>query len=192
MEASHSPFFSFYPIIYHYISHLEIQLFTFVFIDANVEITEVYCYYINVNLCLLLKMQVSLMNFYEQLRDMRKLKGFTIRELADRSGVSSAYISQLENGNRGVPSPDVLMKLSEGLNTPYSNLMQIAGYLEQSLDSQRSDDYVKPRVNLRRFLRENELIFDGIELTEQDKEWIERMLTVLFWKDKKKNEDSED
>lgn len=135
-----------------------------------------------------MKMQVSLMNFYEQLRDMRKLKGFTIRELADRSGVSSAYISQIENGNRGVPSPDVLMKLSEGLNTPYSNLMEIAGYLEQSQDNQQSKDYVKPRVNLRRFLRDNELSFDGVELTEQDKEWIERMLTVLFWKDKKKEE----
>jgi transcriptional regulator with XRE-family HTH domain len=130
------------------------------------------------------------MNFYEQLRDMRKLKGFTIRELADRSGVSSAYISQMENGNRGVPSPDVLMKLSEGLNTPYPVLMEIAGYLEKSSDNERAEPYVKPRVNLRRFLRENELIFDGIELNDQDKEWIERMLTVLFWKDKEKKDEN--
>jgi transcriptional regulator with XRE-family HTH domain len=134
-------------------------------------------------------MQVPLMNFYEQLRDMRKLKGFTIRELADRSGVSAAYISQLENGNRGVPSPDVLMKLSEGLNTPYSELMNIAGYLEKST-TERDETYARPRVNLRRFLRDNEVIFDGIELTEQDKEWIERMLTVLFWKEKKQKEEA--
>ncbi|MCS7460114.1 helix-turn-helix transcriptional regulator [Paenibacillus doosanensis] len=128
------------------------------------------------------------MNFYEQLRDMRKLKGFTIRELADRSGVSAAYISQLENGNRGVPSPDVLMKLSEGLNTPYSELMEIAGYLEANVP--RSDNVSKPLVNLRRLLRENELIFDGIHLSEQDKEWIERMLTALFWRDKKRLEEA--
>ncbi|PZE20933.1 helix-turn-helix domain-containing protein [Paenibacillus xerothermodurans] len=129
------------------------------------------------------------MNFYEQLRDMRKLKGFTIRELADRSGVSAAYISQLENGNRGVPSPDVLMKLSEGLNTPYAELMSIAGYLART-GSEHDDNLSKerPRVNLRRFLRENELMFDGIELTEQDKDWIERMLTVLFWKEKQRRE----
>ncbi|NOU97912.1 helix-turn-helix domain-containing protein [Paenibacillus sp. LMG 31456] len=130
------------------------------------------------------------MNFYEQLRDMRKLKGFTIRELADRSGVSAAYISQLENGNRGVPSPDVLMKLSEGLNTPYSELMGIAGYLEKQV-IEPNEPYAKPRVNLRRFLRENDLVFDGIELSEQDKEWIERMLTALFWKDKRKEYSSE-
>ncbi|MCZ8512123.1 helix-turn-helix transcriptional regulator [Paenibacillus filicis] len=127
------------------------------------------------------------MDFYEQLKDMRKLKGFTIRELADRSGVSAAYISQLENGNRGVPSPEVLMKLSEGLNIPYTELMAIAGYLEKSpeTDTAKAD---KPRINLRRFLRENELVFDGLELTRQDKEWIERMLTVLFWPDKRRME----
>jgi len=123
------------------------------------------------------------MNFYEQLRDMRKLKGYTIRELADRSGVSAAYISQMENGSRGVPSPEVLMKLSEGLNTPYSELMNIAGYLEKS-GVDRDTSYVRPQINLRRFLRENNLIFDGIELSEQDKEWIERMLTAMFWKHK--------
>ncbi|TVY08285.1 helix-turn-helix domain-containing protein [Paenibacillus cremeus] len=126
------------------------------------------------------------MDFYEQLKDMRKLKGFTIRELADRSGVSAAYISQLENGNRGVPSPEVLMKLSEGLNTPYTELMQIAGYLEMNAPSREEAAYTKPRINLRRFLRENDLSFDGVDLTELDKEWIERALTVLFWKDKKR------
>lgn len=125
------------------------------------------------------------MDFYEQLKDMRKFKGFTIRELADRSGVSAAYISQLENGNRGVPSPDVLMKLSEGLNIPYTELMQIAGYLEKSSVEPNNGSYTKPRINLRRFLRENDLVFDGIELSDPDKEWIERMLTVLFWRQKK-------
>lgn len=128
------------------------------------------------------------MGFYEQLKDMRKMKGFTIRELADRSGVSAAYISQLENGNRGIPSPDVLMKLSEGLNMPYTELMQIAGYLEKSTQSREEGAYRKPRINLRRFLRDNDLTFDGIELTDQDKEWIERMLTVLFWKEKQQKE----
>ncbi|MCY9664192.1 helix-turn-helix domain-containing protein [Paenibacillus alginolyticus] len=124
------------------------------------------------------------MYFYDKLKDMRKLKGFTIRELADRSGVSAAYISQLENGNRGIPSPEVLMKLSEGLNTSYSELMDIAGYLESSPSDQQ---FQSNPVNLRRFLRENELMFDGFVLTAEDKEWVERMLTVLFWKDRQTN-----
>jgi|GEM_PF-288200 len=120
------------------------------------------------------------MYFYDKLRDLRKLKGFTIRELSDRSGVSAAYISQLENGNRGIPSPDVLAKLSEGLNISYSELMVMAGYLEASQTEQPEEG--RNPVNLRRFLRENELLFDGITLSELDKEWIERMLTVMFWR----------
>ncbi|MGW9127563.1 helix-turn-helix domain-containing protein [Paenibacillus chitinolyticus] len=121
------------------------------------------------------------MYFYDKLKDLRKLKGYTIRELADRSGVSAAYISQLENGNRNIPSPDVLMKLSEGLNIPYAELMKIAGYLDEP---ESGGDKPRAPVNLRRFLHDNELIFDGIELTEQDKEWVERMLSALFWKER--------
>ncbi|SDO29080.1 Transcriptional regulator, contains XRE-family HTH domain [Paenibacillus sp. yr247] len=128
------------------------------------------------------------MYFYDKLKDMRKLKGFTIRELADRSGVSAAYISQLENGNRGIPSPEVLMKLSEGLNTSYSELMDIAGYLEPSQSVQK---FQSNPVNLRRFLRENELMFDGFVLTAEDKEWVERMLTVLFWKERQSTKTDE-
>jgi HTH-type transcriptional regulator, competence development regulator len=127
------------------------------------------------------------MYFYDKLRDLRKLKGFTIRELADRSGVSAAYISQLENGNRGIPSPEVLMKFSEGLNVSYSELMEIAGYLE----SQGTEREVRSNpVNLRRFLRENDLMFDGFLLTDDDKEWVERMLTTLFWKERHKKEEA--
>jgi HTH-type transcriptional regulator, competence development regulator len=124
-----------------------------------------------------------LMYFYDKLRDLRKLKGYTIRELSDRSGVSAAYISQMENGSRGIPSPEVLMKLSEGLNTSYEELMEIAGYLQTSARSSGNPKTKSP-VNLRRFLHENEIIFDGIVLTEQDKEWVERVLTALFWKQK--------
>lgn len=124
------------------------------------------------------------MYFYKHLKDLRKLKGYTIREVADRSGVSPAYISQLENGNRNVPSPDIIAKLSEGLNISYSELMGVAGYLENN----------EPRklntapINLRRFLRDNDFVFDGIHLTEEDKEWVERALTALFWKERLQNQ----
>lgn len=122
------------------------------------------------------------MGFYDQLRDLRKLKGYTIREVASRSGVSTAYISQLENGNRGLPSPEILRKLSEGLNISYSQLMKLAGYIEDD----QMDGKVQPSlpINLRRFIQINELEFDGIVLSDEDKEWIDRILTALFWQRK--------
>ena len=117
------------------------------------------------------------MLFYEQLKSIRKQRGFTIREVAGRSGVSAAYISQLENGQRGTPSPDILQKLSEGLESSYSQLMQIAGYLDPDpVDGAVS----KKPLNLRIFLHENEVVLDGQLLSEQDKQWLDRMLTVMF------------
>ncbi|WP_040951566.1 helix-turn-helix domain-containing protein [Gorillibacterium massiliense] len=125
------------------------------------------------------------MPFYDVLKDLRKEKGYTIREVSGRSGVSPAYISQLENGQRGIPSPDVLMKLSEGLNTSYSELMRHAGYLEQV---ESSLDKPSAPINLRRFLRDNEVALDGVPLTAEDKEWVERMLTALFWKERRRTD----
>ena len=126
----------------------------------------------------------SMMGFYDQLRSLRKMKGYTIREVAYRSGVSTAYISQLENGNRGLPSPEILKKLSEGLNIPYEELMKLAGYVDD--DREEPYDANSSPVNLRRFLQENAIEFDGMLLSEEDKEWIERILTAVFWKEKRR------
>lgn len=117
--------------------------------------------------------------FYEQLKEIRKSKGFTIREVADRSGVSSAYISQLENGQRGTPSPEILHKLSDGLASSYTELMKLAGYVE---DEELSGQDKKP-VNLRRLLRERPIVLDGRTLSDRDIRWLDRMLTTMFAKD---------
>ena len=115
--------------------------------------------------------------FYSALRDIRKRKGFTIREVSERSGVSAAYISQIENNQRSTPSPDILYKLSEGLQSSYNELMRLAGYLEHP--AERDEQRVE-LISLRHFLRENAVSLDGVELSEADKQWIEDVLTVLF------------
>ena len=121
------------------------------------------------------------MDFYHQLKQIRIRQGFSIREVAKRSGVSAAYISQLENGNRGIPSPDILHKLSSGLNTSYSMLMEHAGYLQ--LKEQQSP-YVAGPLYLRDLLHQQELVWGERFLTEEDKIRIEKILDALFWKGK--------
>jgi HTH-type transcriptional regulator, competence development regulator len=124
-----------------------------------------------------------MMDFYEQLKDMRKSRGYTIREAASKSGVSPSYISQLENGNRGIPSPDILSKLAEGLDIPYTRLMEIAGYLQDSEAQNDSPNSAAPRptIPLRQMLRDNDIVFDGYQLSDEDKQRILRMMKVLFW-----------
>ncbi|QQE80882.1 LexA family transcriptional regulator [Alicyclobacillus sp. SO9] len=68
--------------------------------------------------------------FGTELRRIRKSRKLTTRQLETYSGVSNAYISQIENGKRGIPSPNVLRKLSVPLHIDYFELLRMAGYVE--------------------------------------------------------------
>ncbi|WP_051758464.1 helix-turn-helix domain-containing protein [Rossellomorea vietnamensis] len=65
------------------------------------------------------------------LRQLRKERDMTVRRLAELSNVSQSYITNLENNKRGIPSPDVLKKLSGPLQLKYSELMYRAGHLTE-------------------------------------------------------------
>lgn len=68
--------------------------------------------------------------FGEYIKGIRKSRKLTIRQLELYSGVSNAYISQIERGERKIPSPNILRKLAKSLNVEYNELMTNAGHLE--------------------------------------------------------------
>lgn len=68
----------------------------------------------------------------ETLRRIRGIAGATLRDVEKGTGVSNAYLSQLENGNTFNPSPLVLHKLAKFYGVPYESLMDAAGYLDPS------------------------------------------------------------
>jgi len=65
------------------------------------------------------------------LADLRTAKGLSLRKVeeATDNAVSTAYLSQLENGKIKKPSPNVLHSLAEVYVVPYEALMEKAGYL---------------------------------------------------------------
>lgn len=58
----------------------------------------------------------------------RKNRGMTLRQVEAGSGISNAYLSQLERGKIKQPSPNVLHALAECYDISYALLMQRAGY----------------------------------------------------------------
>ena len=52
----------------------------------------------------------------------------TLRSVEERTGISNAYLSQLENGKISNPSPRVLHKLAAVYRLSYNRLMDLAGY----------------------------------------------------------------
>jgi transcriptional regulator with XRE-family HTH domain len=64
----------------------------------------------------------------EALTAARERKGMTLRDVERETGVSNAYLSQLENAKIKQPSPNVLHKLAALYGIGYSSLMRSAGY----------------------------------------------------------------
>lgn len=62
------------------------------------------------------------------LKSGRTDQGYTLREVEEKTGISNAYLSQLENGSINKPSPEVLFKLSELYEISYERLMKTAGH----------------------------------------------------------------
>jgi nitrogen PTS system EIIA component len=66
------------------------------------------------------------MHFGSTLRLLRLDVGLTLRELADRVGVSNAYLSRVENGHDAPPTPDRLAAIARAFRLPPATLIALA------------------------------------------------------------------
>ncbi len=66
------------------------------------------------------------MRFGAALRLLRTDAGVSLRALAQQIGVSSAYLSRVENGHDPVPTPDRLVAIADALKLPAPVLVQLA------------------------------------------------------------------
>lgn len=73
------------------------------------------------------------------LRAQRLAKGLSLRELAARTSVSNAYLSELERG-RHEPSLSVLRAIASALDTPLGAILVRAGVLDDGEPSDRTWD----------------------------------------------------
>jgi transcriptional regulator with XRE-family HTH domain len=83
---------------------------------------------------------------YELGELLKRLRGkLSLREAADRSGLSYSYISSLEKGKHPrtgapiKPTPEILRSLAKAYNYPYEELMKLAGHL----DKESTEEYIE-------------------------------------------------
>ncbi|SDL17439.1 Helix-turn-helix domain-containing protein [Nocardioides sp. YR527] len=65
----------------------------------------------------------------DRLREVRKIRGVSLKAVAAPAEISVAYLQKLEGGDVQQPSPHVLHRLSQVLEVPYAALMELAGYV---------------------------------------------------------------
>jgi len=70
-------------------------------------------------------------SFGSYMRQLRKFKGLTLKQVETQAKVSNAYISQIERGLRKPPHPDILKRLAKTYDVPHRELLVVAGYLEE-------------------------------------------------------------
>ena len=69
------------------------------------------------------------MTLGEKLKQLRQVRGLTLREVENDCDISNSYLNQLENDNIKDPSPRVLWSLAQFYNASYEEFMNLAGYV---------------------------------------------------------------
>ena len=78
------------------------------------------------------------------LQTARENKGLTLRAVETATGVSNAYISQLEHGKILKPSPTILGKLCDLYESSYPYVMSLAGY--PTMQDENSSSMASSRI----------------------------------------------
>lgn len=68
----------------------------------------------------------------QTLKDSRELMSLTLRQVEEATGISNAYLSQLENDKIKKPSANILYKLASIYNIELNNLFVAAGIIQES------------------------------------------------------------
>ncbi|MFC5532250.1 helix-turn-helix domain-containing protein [Cohnella yongneupensis] len=145
------------------------------------------------------------LEFGQFLRSLREGKKLTMRKLDNLSGVSHSYISQIERGERGIPSPDILNKLAGPLGVSPAVFMVKAGHVSYGdwfTNKVNSDEYDEMFMHemfgfstnqeyedfkndikngeLKSYLSRKIVLYNGFLLTDQDRQRVLDMLKALF------------
>jgi transcriptional regulator with XRE-family HTH domain len=79
--------------------------------------------------------------FGTYIRSLRKERGLTLKELGKTTELSHPYLSQIETGNRPIPSPDILKRLADPLGVEYEDLLIKAGHIDATSSISKSMSY---------------------------------------------------
>ncbi|MFN2744314.1 MULTISPECIES: transcriptional regulator [Bacillus] len=129
-------------------------------------------------------------DFGSRLRELRERKKLTVNQLAMYSGVSSAGISRIENGHRGVPKPATIRKLADALKIPYEELMASAGYISAAAVNESRSGYDTINNIVSQYQLENLSLFDAEKwrlLSKADIENLEKYFNFLVQEARRRN-----
>ncbi|MVT40225.1 helix-turn-helix domain-containing protein [Chitinophaga oryziterrae] len=116
------------------------------------------------------------MSLGTKLKDAREHLQLTLRQVEEASGISNAYLSQLENGKILKPSANILYKLSTLYKVNLNSLLAAAGIIttsDKSAELSREDEVL------------NNIAFYAENLSSDEKSQVLEYIKFLRHKKKK-------
>lgn len=84
------------------------------------------------------------MTFGERLREIRREKGLTLREVAERAGIDFTYLSKIENGRIPyTPAVETIRQLADTLKVDSIELLTLANKLPKELEPLKTNQQAR-------------------------------------------------
>lgn len=104
---------------------------------------------------------LDLVRLGQTIRSLRLGKGWSLSDLAEKSGVSKAYISDLENGNAGKPNIQYVYSVAMALNVTLDELLGESKPKSHRVEKRKTEDLPPGLLELQQELN---LTSEDVEL----------------------------
>lgn len=120
-------------------------------------------------------------SFALYLKKLRHSSGYSLKEVSDITGISIAYLSRIESGQRKNLGYSIMKRLAQAYDVDISLLVQKEN--EKSMNGDMNSHDPHPAIttkDLKGYLIENRFFVGNLELTDEEKELIVRLIEKAF------------
>ena len=119
-------------------------------------------------------------NIGEAIAKERENKGLSQRQLAILVGISNAELSKIESGEREIPNPKILKKISKHINLNYNDMLDMIGlgtqittlnpFIRNYYENLRGDKLDDAWMMAKSSIKNNDVMIDALnqELEKED------------------------
>ena len=100
-------------------------------------------------------------SFGDYLRELRKAKGLSQKELAERVEIDFTYLSKIETGSASPPAEDTILRLADVLRADADKLILLAGKVPKDLGKVVTGSKTMP--TLLRAMKDKEFTEEQLE-----------------------------
>ena len=126
----------------------------------------------------------------ELITEAREKTGISKNQLAEMSKVSHTEIARIESGEREIPNPKTLRKISKYIGVNYNDLMYAAGlgakisplnpYLLEYYSELRGTELRDALNNIDNTIKNNEILIESLKKSSEEKDISDENKNVLL------------